>query len=188
MKLFIANANIVSENEVLPNCSLFSENGQIVDFGKIKAPSDAKVIDAKGALLLPAFVDIHTHGCLNCDFSDGDIFGFEKIAEQKLKEGDEITQTIEATNASDLLFFSNKCQVYKNKTADFALISSTVPTAEVSVLSLKGTSKSVISHSLETVFSLAVTESEKISIKHKIKDKIFLIIKLPLMLVIKYMW
>ncbi|MDY6068412.1 MAG: hypothetical protein SPI34_01630, partial [Opitutales bacterium] len=75
MKLFIANANIVSENEVLPNCSLFSENGQIVDFGKIKAPNDAKVIDAKGALLLPAFVDIHTHGCLNCDFSDGDIFG-----------------------------------------------------------------------------------------------------------------
>lgn len=87
MKLFIANANIVSENEVLPDCSLLSENGQIVDFGKIKAPSDAKIIDAKGALLLPAFVDIHTHGCLNCDFSDGDIFGFEKIAEQKLKEG-----------------------------------------------------------------------------------------------------
>ena len=40
--------------------------------------------------------------------------------EQKLKEGDEITQTIESTNASELLFFSNKCQVYKSKTADFA--------------------------------------------------------------------
>ncbi len=40
--------------------------------------------------------------------------------EQKLKEGDEITQTIESTNASELLFFSNKCQVYKSRTADFA--------------------------------------------------------------------
>ncbi len=40
--------------------------------------------------------------------------------EQKLKEGDEITQTIESTNAADLLFFSNKCQVYKSKTAEFA--------------------------------------------------------------------
>ncbi|MBR2489373.1 MAG: topoisomerase IV [Clostridia bacterium] len=40
--------------------------------------------------------------------------------EQKLKEGDEITQTIESTNAVDLLFFSNKCQVYKSKTADFS--------------------------------------------------------------------
>lgn len=40
--------------------------------------------------------------------------------EQKLKEGDFITQTIESTNASELLFFSNKSQVYKSKTADFA--------------------------------------------------------------------
>ncbi|MBE6809156.1 MAG: topoisomerase IV [Ruminococcaceae bacterium] len=39
--------------------------------------------------------------------------------EQKLKEGDEITQTIDSTNAADLLFFSNKCQVYKSKTAEF---------------------------------------------------------------------
>ena len=39
--------------------------------------------------------------------------------EQKLKDGDEITQTIESTNAADLLFFSNKCQVYKSKTAEF---------------------------------------------------------------------
>ena len=40
--------------------------------------------------------------------------------EQKLKEGDEITQVIETTNAVDLLFFSNKCQVYKSKTAEFS--------------------------------------------------------------------
>ena len=39
--------------------------------------------------------------------------------EQKLKEGDEITQTIESTNAKELLFFTNKCQVYKAKTIDF---------------------------------------------------------------------
>ena len=40
--------------------------------------------------------------------------------EQKLKEGDEITQVIESTNASELLFFTNKAQVYKAKTVDFA--------------------------------------------------------------------
>ena len=39
--------------------------------------------------------------------------------EQKLKEGDEITQTIESTNAAELLFFSNKAQVYKSRTAEF---------------------------------------------------------------------
>ncbi|MEE1184830.1 MAG: DNA topoisomerase (ATP-hydrolyzing) subunit A [Acutalibacteraceae bacterium] len=40
--------------------------------------------------------------------------------EQKLKEGDEITQTVEASNAYDLLFFSNKQQVYKSKAIEFA--------------------------------------------------------------------
>ena len=40
--------------------------------------------------------------------------------EHKLKEGDEIVQTVETTNAVDLLFFSNKHQVYKSKAVDFA--------------------------------------------------------------------
>ena len=40
--------------------------------------------------------------------------------EQKLKEGDNIIQSVETTNAVDLLFFSNKCQVYKSKTAEFS--------------------------------------------------------------------
>ena len=39
--------------------------------------------------------------------------------EQKLKEGDEITQIVESTNAAELLFFSNKAQVYKSRTAEF---------------------------------------------------------------------
>lgn len=39
--------------------------------------------------------------------------------EQKLKEGDYIISTVETTNRSDLLFFSDKYQVYKSKTAAF---------------------------------------------------------------------
>lgn len=39
--------------------------------------------------------------------------------EQKLKEGDSITQIFEATNNTDLLFFTDRCQVYKAKAADF---------------------------------------------------------------------
>lgn len=40
--------------------------------------------------------------------------------EQKLKDGDEIIQTLEFTNNCDLLFFTDKCQVYKVKADDFA--------------------------------------------------------------------
>ena len=38
---------------------------------------------------------------------------------QKLKDGDEIAQTVETTNSSELLFFTNKCQVYKSRACDF---------------------------------------------------------------------
>ena len=39
--------------------------------------------------------------------------------EQKLKDGDSVVQTLEATNNTDLLFFTDRCQVYKAKAADF---------------------------------------------------------------------
>ena len=40
--------------------------------------------------------------------------------EQKLKDGDKIVQTIEAANDYDLLFFTNRQQVYKSRAIDFA--------------------------------------------------------------------
>lgn len=39
--------------------------------------------------------------------------------EQKLKEGDEVVQQLESTNSVDLLFFTDRCQVYKAKASDF---------------------------------------------------------------------
>jgi DNA gyrase subunit A len=39
--------------------------------------------------------------------------------EQKLKDGDEVTNAEDTENVSDLLFFTDRAQVYKAKTADF---------------------------------------------------------------------
>ena len=39
--------------------------------------------------------------------------------EHKLKEGDAVTQALEATNNTDLLFFTDRQQVYKAKASDF---------------------------------------------------------------------
>ncbi len=41
-------------------------------------------------------------------------------SEQKLKDGDEILQHFESTNTAELLFFTNKCQVYKAKVSEFS--------------------------------------------------------------------
>ena len=40
--------------------------------------------------------------------------------EQKLKENDEIVYTTETTNNTDLLFFTDRCQVYKTKVSEIA--------------------------------------------------------------------
>ena len=39
--------------------------------------------------------------------------------DQKLKESDEIVSTVETTNNTELLFFTDQCQVYKSKVSDF---------------------------------------------------------------------
>lgn len=39
--------------------------------------------------------------------------------EHKLKENDEIISTVETTNSTELLFFTNQCQVYKSKANEF---------------------------------------------------------------------
>lgn len=39
--------------------------------------------------------------------------------EHKLKENDEIISTVETTNSTELLFFTNKCQVYKSRANEF---------------------------------------------------------------------
>lgn len=40
--------------------------------------------------------------------------------EQKLKEGDEVAVQLETKNNAELLFFTNRCQVYKCRAGDFA--------------------------------------------------------------------
>lgn len=40
--------------------------------------------------------------------------------EQKLKDGDEMITHIESTNSVELLFFTNKCQVYKTRASEFS--------------------------------------------------------------------
>lgn len=39
--------------------------------------------------------------------------------EQKLKEGDAVVQAVEDTNTAELLFFSDRCQVYKTRACEF---------------------------------------------------------------------
>lgn len=48
-------------------------------------PVDA--VDLKGKKVIPGLVDVHIHGAMGADFSDGDPAGLRKIAQYLLKEG-----------------------------------------------------------------------------------------------------
>lgn len=44
-------------------------------------------VDLEGMYVIPGLVDIHTHGCMGCDFSDGDIEGLRKIGTEMARRG-----------------------------------------------------------------------------------------------------
>ena len=61
----IVNVNLVTERGAEPG-ELCIESGKIA-----KTVSDTQVIDGKGALALPGFIDLHVHGAMGADFNDG---------------------------------------------------------------------------------------------------------------------
>lgn len=65
MPLFIRDAAEVLTMKrgigVQKNCSILVENGRVTRIGRIKGRADCRVIDARGCVVCPGFVDSHTH-------------------------------------------------------------------------------------------------------------------------------
>ncbi len=48
---------------------------------------DSETLDASGCWVIPGLVDVHFHGCVGEDFSDGTPEGLQKIADYELSQG-----------------------------------------------------------------------------------------------------
>ncbi len=84
--MFFKNARIYTADHTFRTGAFeVTENGL---FGAVlpeNIPADA--VDLQGATVIPGLVDVHIHGCMGADFSDGDYEGLQVMARHLLKEG-----------------------------------------------------------------------------------------------------
>lgn len=88
MKSWIINATVVTPGKLTENQTITIEDGKIASISADKPAADAKAVyDAKGAYVVPGFIDIHTHGALGMDITDPEPNAVETVAKAKLQEG-----------------------------------------------------------------------------------------------------
>ena len=88
MKTVIVNAHVVSPGVDIPCAAVEISGGKITKVSASAKPAKNDwVFDAKGAYVVPGFIDVHMHGACGCDVCDATPDAIEKIAEAKLAEG-----------------------------------------------------------------------------------------------------
>lgn len=81
--MIIGNAKVYIDGGFRP-ASVTAQNGKIVSIDEAHVSCD---VDADGKYLLPGFVDIHTHGAMNEDFSDGKADGLVTMSRYFAQNG-----------------------------------------------------------------------------------------------------
>jgi len=81
--MIIGNAKVYIDG-CFRDASVTVEGDKIAAIGDADIPCD---VDAQGKYLVPGFVDIHTHGAVNEDFSDGKRSGLPKMSRYYAKNG-----------------------------------------------------------------------------------------------------
>ncbi|MBQ8516814.1 MAG: N-acetylglucosamine-6-phosphate deacetylase [Akkermansia sp.] len=88
MKTLITNAHIISPGIDIAGGSVLIDGKRIAAVLMPGETAEAdQVIDAGGNMLMPGFIDIHSHGAGGCDTCDCKVESIRTIADCKMKEG-----------------------------------------------------------------------------------------------------
>lgn len=68
-------------------CDFEVLDGKIAAIGNPYLPEHEDEVDLDGSFVIPGLVDVHTHGSMNADFSDGDYEGLKSMAAYLAKSG-----------------------------------------------------------------------------------------------------
>ena len=88
MKTLITNAHIISPGIDIVGGSVLIDGTRIAAVLQPGETAEAdKTIDAGGNMLMPGFIDVHSHGAGGCDTCDCTVESIRTIADCKMKEG-----------------------------------------------------------------------------------------------------
>jgi len=83
----IKGATLILPRELVTGKALLFDERIVGLVGEDEIPAGAEIIDATGSLVAPGLVDVHIHGYLGEDASDGVAEGIRKMAEGVMKNG-----------------------------------------------------------------------------------------------------
>lgn len=112
-KMIIKNVKVFQKEGFFEPGEIYIRDGKIMPEEEQFAKEE--ILDGKGAYAIPGLTDIHFHGCMGHDFSDGTPEAIRALAEYELSQG--ITQICPATMTlpeETLLKISRTAAAYDN--------------------------------------------------------------------------
>lgn len=115
MKTLILNVRAISPDLEIESGSLLWEKGRILSLTGADEPLPIAdlVIDGGGRMMMPGFIDIHSHGADGHDICDNSLDALTHIAKRKLEEG--VTTWLPTTltqSQGKLIEIAEKCARY----------------------------------------------------------------------------
>ena len=84
--MLIKNGMLFCDDGTFRILDLETNGGQISALGSVTG-SEQQVLDATGCYVVPGLVDIHIHGAMGADFSDGETASIQVMAQYLLSQG-----------------------------------------------------------------------------------------------------
>ncbi len=89
-KYILAGGKVVTPHRVIDGGAIFVENSRIKSILE-QIPNagngDWEIVDCAGKIIMPAFIDVHTHGGIGLDFNDDKPGTFEKLSQYYYSHG-----------------------------------------------------------------------------------------------------